>query len=313
MKLNAAELEAKWQTIKSEAFVLIQEKSAWHWHIGQTQGRRVLLWIGKTAIHNLKSSQAIDVRCGLRENGEYALNFELSQSAQNSVFAAFCADIIQHTTDALDETDAIERLRQRYKQWSRLLQTKRGGLLNAQNQKGLFGELLFLEQQLNQRDGLLATVQGWVGIEDAPQDFIYADIWYEIKSIASVADTVMISSLAQLSAAGAGRLVVQRIDKAAPKQVNTYSLNELVQRLEKVLAKDMDAFNAFEQKLFNYGYLNLADYDEQKYQWQNTQVYAVDEHFPRINTAVLPTAVVGLRYELAIAALQDWLQESTRS
>ena len=227
-------------------------------------------------------------------------------------FSILCCDIIEHSRPAANEAEALELVISRYKQWSKLLETQRSGLMDEQRRKGLLGELLFLEQRISSADSVLSAVQGWSGADGADQDFIYPDGWFEVKSIGVSAVSVMISSLEQLDCADAGELVINRIDKAAPDKAGAVSLNDVVRRMSASLIVNSDALDLFRTKLSQYGYIDLQEYSEQKYYCSGTQRYRIDESFPRLTSDNVPTQVIALHYEIG-SAVFDRLAEGVRS
>jgi hypothetical protein len=168
---------------------------------------------------------------------------------------------------------------------------------------------LFLEEQIEKTNPALSAVQGWAGADGADQDFVYADGWFEVKSIGASAVSVTISSLEQLDCTTDGELVIKRIDKTTPEKIGAVSLNEMVHRICDKLANDVDALDLFYAKLYNYGYIDLQEYSEQKYYCSATQWYRVDDSFPRFTKKSIPTQIISLHYELSLPSLVAWLKE----
>jgi hypothetical protein len=280
------------------------------WHIGyQSIRQRTLLLVSDTEIGAIESSKSMMVTRRRRESdNRWTLSFELLRDEQQGVFAILCCDVIEHSRPAANEKEALKLVISRYKQWSKLLETQRSGLMDEHSRKGLLGELLFLEQRIRTSNAALETVQGWSGAESADQDFMYSDGWYEIKSIVTSAQSVSISSLEQLDCADNGDLVVIRIDKSAPERAGAVSLYEVVQRIKDALSAETSALDLFQTKLMAYGYLDLQEYDEQKYTHSNTQHYEVDNSFPRLTKNNVPPQIVAAHYEVDIASLVDWLK-----
>jgi hypothetical protein len=197
----------------------------------------------------------------------------------------------------------------RYKQWSKLLESQRSGLVDEHRRKGLLGELLFLEKRIAISDNLLSAVQGWAGADGADQDFIYHDGWFEVKSISVSATSITISSLEQLDCADAGELVIQRIDKVVPDKAGSFSLNDVVRRISETLIADAEAIDLFRAKLSAYGYIDLQEYSEQKYFHTRTERYRVDESFPKLTAESVQPQIVSAHYELNIPSLTHWEKE----
>lgn len=313
MKITPEILEKQWSSIKytDGGFLQIDTQHPLEWHIGyQSISQRTLLLVCDTEISAIDSSKSMIVSRRRRESdNRWTLSFELLRNEQQGVFAILCCDVIEHSRPAVTEAEALKLVISRYKQWSKLLETQRGGLMDEHRRKGLLGELFFLEQRITSADSILAAIQGWIGADGADQDFSYPDGWFEIKSAGASAVSVTISSLEQLDCADEGELVIKRIDKAAPEKAGAFSLNDVVRRISSMLIGDAEALDLFRAKLSAYGYMNLQEYSEQKYFCSSTQRYLVDESFPKLTKANVPAQVSALHYELDLPSLAGWQKE----
>jgi hypothetical protein len=312
MKITPEILQRQWESInyKDGGFLQIDTLHPLEWHIGyQSISQRTLLLVCDTEINTVESSKSMAVSRRRREtDNRWALTFELLRDEQQSVFAILCCDIIEHSRSAVNEKEALTLVISRYKQWSRLLESQKSGLMDEHNRKGLLGELLFLEQRIDASDSVLAAIQGWSGAEAADQDFMYPEGWYEVKSLGASAASVTISSLEQLDCDDDGELVIMRIDKAAPGRAGVISLNDVVYRINGKLSSYADALDLFRGKLAAYGYMDLQEYSEQKYQHSAIQRYRVDKSFPRLTAHSIPAQIISLHYELSLPAVADWLK-----
>jgi hypothetical protein len=313
MKTTPEFLEKQWGSINytDGGFLQIDTRHPLEWHIGyQSISQRTLLLISGTPIDAIESSKSMIVSRRKRESdNRWTLSFELLRDEQQGVFAIFCCDVIEHSRSAVNEKEALQLVINRYRQWSKLLESQRSGLMDERSRKGLLGELLFLEHRIAVDESALVAVQGWVGAEGADQDFMYSDGWFEIKSIGTSATSVTISSLEQLDRADEGELVINRIDKVAPDMVGAFSLNEVVHRINKALSEKADALDLFRTKLSTCGYIDLQEYSEQKYYCLGTQHYRVDDTFPRLTVDVAPTQIVAAHYDLNLPSLTNWEKE----
>lgn len=313
MKITPELLEKQWSSINytDGGFLQIDMQHPLEWYIGyQSISQRTLLLVCDAEVGPIESSKSMIVSRRRRESdNRWTLSFELLRSEQQGVFSILCCDVIEHSRLASTESEALKLVIGRYKQWSKLLETQRSGLMDEHRRKGLIGELLFLEQKITSVDSSLAAIQGWVGADGADQDFIYPDGWFEIKSVGVSAVSVNISSLEQLDCADNGELVIKRIDKTAPEKAGAFSLNDMVQRISFILAGNAEALDLFRAKLSAYGYMDLQEYSEQKYFCSSTQRYLVDESFPKLTRANVPTQISELHYELDLPSLAGWRKD----
>ena len=313
MKITPEILERQWNSIKytNGGFLQIDTEHPLEWHIGyQSINQRTLLLVSDTEISSIESSKSMIVSRRRRESdNRWTLSFELLRHEQQSVFAILCCDVIEHSRPAANEKEALKLVIKRYKQWSKLLETQRSGLMDEHSRKGLVGELLFLEQRINSSGSALSAVQGWSGADKADQDFMYPDGWFEVKSIGVSTISVTISSLEQLACTDAGELVIKRIDKVAPDRAGSFSLNDIVRQISALLINNAEALDLFHTKLGEYGYIDLQEYSEQKYYCSGTQRYHVDGTFPRLTAANVPVQVISAHYELALPSLANWQEK----
>lgn len=313
MKITPELLENQWNSIKYKdgGFLQIDTQHPLEWHIGyQSISQRTLLLVSDTKFGIVESSKSMIVSRRRRESDNFwTLSFELLRNEQQDVFAILCCDIIEYSRSATNKTEALTLVISRYKQWSKLLETQRNGLMNEHIRKGLLGELLFLEQRIATVGANLSTIQGWSGADGADQDFMYSDGWFEIKSIGVSSTSVTISSLEQLDCIDEGELVIQQIDKVAPDKQGAFSLNDVVRRIGTMLIDDVEALDLFRTKLSAYGYIDLQEYSEQKYFCSGTLQYVVDKDFPRLTRSNIPSQVSSLHYELDLSSLVNWQKE----
>ncbi len=310
MTISPESLQKQWDSIKYRdgGFLQVDIKHPLEWHIGyQSISQRTLLLVSGIEIGDVISSKSMAVSRRRRESdNRWTLSFELLRDEQESVFAILCSDIIVNSQSVSNEKEALELVINRYKQWSRLLESQKSGLMDEHSRKGLIGELLFLSNRIGTSDSALTAVQGWIGASGADQDFTYADGWFEVKTVGASATNVSISSIEQLDCDDYGELVIMRIDKTAPEKNGAFSLNDIVGQICEQLYGESDALDIFRSKLATYGYIGLQAYSEQKYYCSGTQSFSVNQTFPRMTKKSVPAQIVSLRYELNLPSLQDW-------
>ena len=312
MKTTSEFLQKQWSRIgyKDGGFLQIDVEHPLEWHIGyQSVGQRTLVLVCNSDIGNIDSSKSMHVKRRKREtDNRWTLSFELLRNEQHEVFSVFCSDIIEYSSATIDEKEALSLVINRYKQWSRLLESQKSGLMDEQKRKGLIGELLFLEERIEKTSASVA-VKGWMGADGADQDFTYSDGWFEIKSVGVSAASVTISSLEQLGCSGYGELVIMRIDKTAPEKEGAISLNDVVYRINRKLSIDIESLDLFQKKLNNYGYIDLQEYSEQKYFYSGTQKFIINSSFPRLSKQSVPKQIISTHYELDLPSLTEWQKE----
>lgn len=312
MSLTPETLLQLWEDIdfKEGGFLRININHSLEWHIGyQSINQRTLLLICNLNIDTIESSKSLLVNRRRRElDNRWALTFELIRDEQQDVFSILCSDIINYSSFARDEQEALILVKKRYIQWTKLLEAQNKCLMDENSRKGLLGELLFLEKYIENCQSLIYAIDGWMGPEGSDQDFMYLEGWYEIKTIGTSISNVKISSLKQLDCSENGHLIIMRVDKVAPNKADALSLNTVVNRIREKLSNDLEALDKFDQKLTAIGYIDLQEYALPKYYFSKMQRYVVDESFPRLTRKNIPREILSSIYELNLPSLDVWLK-----
>ena len=224
---------------------------------------------------------------------------------QEDVFITMAGDIIEYSNVETDDIALLKVLR-RYNAWLKLLDHKSNAVLGSNTQKGLIGELLFLQEKIE--NGMLPSVAlaGWVGSEGADQDFVYADCWHEIKSTGASSSEISISSVEQLDRNDEGELVIYRIDKCAPDQPKSFTLYGLVHEVIELISRHGENPDELILKLGAAGYIDMKEYDKQHFSMSSKQVYTVNESFPRIRRVDVPTEITNAVYQIDIPSIKSW-------
>jgi hypothetical protein len=255
------------------------------------------------------SSKSILVSVGQRNDGKWALIFRLIRNEQQEVFSQLCCDLIESSRLQRNEANGVEFVLSRYRRWNKLMEHQGSGLLSESARKGLLGELLFLQRVLAGGMPALDAVSGWIGLGGADRDFVFSAGWHEIKAVGTGAKTVAISSLQQLDASPPGELVIFFVDHTAPGESDSFSLNDKVNEVQSTLQAVPSARDLFDAKLLDFGYMPLREYEVQHYRLGGMCRYNIDDRFPCLTTANVPSQIAAATYELSLGALEDWRTE----
>lgn len=302
------ELREKWNTINyySGGALKLSVNHPLEWYVRYaTPEHKSVVIVSKKAIKKLDSSKSIDAACNQRKDGKYAISFTLMDKKQEDVFITMAGDIIEYSNVENDDV-ALLKVLSRYNAWLRLLDHKSNAILDSNRQKGLIGELLFLKEKIE--NGMLPSdaLAGWVGPEGADQDFVYADCWYEIKSTGASSSEISISSVEQLDRDDEGELVIYRIDKCAPDQSGSFTLYGLVQEVIELISRYGENPDELTLKLGAGGYIDMKEYDKQHFSMSSTQIYTINESFPRIRRVDVPIEITNTIYQISIHSIDGW-------
>ena len=310
MNVYENELKKKWNSINyyTGGSLQLSVRHPLEWYVRYaTPEQKSLVIVSDCPLDNIFSSKSIEASCNQRKDGKYAISFTLLDIHQEDVFITMSCDIIEFSCVEKPDVSLVKVLR-RYNAWLKLLDHKHSALLGVNAQKGLIGELLFLKEQIELGMQVKDAVLGWVGPDGADQDFFFNDGWYEIKSTGISSTSLAISSVEQLDCDNAGELVVYRIDKCAPAQAGAFTLYGLVHSIFNLLQKETAVLDEFLLKLGSAGYIDMKDYDKQKFVFFSKQTYKVDDSFPRLRRDEIPIEVVRAEYHLNIPSISYWLK-----
>lgn len=267
----------------------------------------LLLLCDKKPKHMLSSS-TIEVRVGRRKDGKWAVSFSLADSKFFDIFCDFCCDLINSSSEIENKDTGNEFVCLRYNKWQEMLRKKKG-ILDEGVIKGLLGELFFLKSYLSPKYGLEDSIKAWIGPDQAKQDFVFADTWYEVKTTTSSSEKIHITSVAQLDALTAGKLVVICLDKTSPIDERGINLNSITREIMALIGEDISLQNRFNNELLGLGYYYQDEYNEHCYQFKSMALYDVDGGFPCIKRENLPLSVGEVNYELLLSQIREYKSE----
>ena len=278
------------------------------WHVAyETPTNKALIIISNMPIDALDSSKSINTVCRKRDDGTYYISFQLVENSQEEVFISMCSNLIEYSTDALTEKEALKRVSLRYKQWRRLMEHRNQAVLSDEKRRGLIGELLYMKSVIEGSKPVSDAIAGWVGPDGADQDFVYDGLWREIKTTGLSSDQIAIHSLEQLGNKNEiGELHIYRVDPCAPESKDAFTLRRLISYFVKLCGSDPSLVDNLTNKLNSVGYVDMEIYDSYPYKFFRSDVYDVDETFPRIARNDVRTEIIRTEYVLSISSINDW-------
>lgn len=254
------------------------------------------------SVHGVK----IDLRV-LNTTGNQGLILVLEKHVDQDLFFSLCETLILALVDVTDPLTGLSVALSQIKRWKAFMAGKKGRILSAEEIRGLFSELMFMQQMLKESGTELEALDAWQGPETSHQDYIFSDTAVEVKSISGrERSTVKISSEDQLESINSSLFlkVFRLIDMPESKQ--SLSLNELVAHVAGIL-KDADAIELFDGKLARAGYVELRAYDKPRFVVADEQTYRVEEGFPRLVRSGLPEGLARVSYEIKLESIRDYM------
>lgn len=175
-------------------------------------------------------------------------------------------------------------------------------LLTKEEQRGLIGELWFLDHIAIPKIGSAAAIEAWHGPKASPKDFWFDNGCLEVKASLANAGKVEISSIQQLETAGIKALFLLhlRMDQHAGKGGEGKTLPQYVKKVRDRLASEAKVLDLFEDRLWNSQeigggrqFRRYRDEDERRYKDRyyvredDRAYYRVGPKFPKFSRAEL--------------------------
>ena len=238
--------------------------------------------------------------------GSQGLILTLETHVDRDLFRGLCETLIDAVKDVEDPAVALAVVLSHIKRWKAFMAGRKKKVLSAEEIRGLFAELKFLQSLLEAGGYEHETVSAWLGPDDAHQDFIFANTAVEIKSLSGrERNSISISSEDQLeSIVDSLYLRVFRLGEM-PDSDKSVSLNRQVKVVEETLS-DAVARELFSDKLASAGYVPLIDYDEPKFIVLGKDTYFVSDDFPKLVRSDLADGVRKVRYDIELKKMEPF-------
>ena len=221
----------------------------------------------------------------------------LLENDLTDIFSYFIEDIINELISENDQNNALLKISSKVNYWKRLFSKITGDLLTPQQQRGLYGELFFLNELLEINADKSFIINGWHGPLGANQDFWYNGTAVEVKTSKSNNPLIKISNEYQLDISGLNKLFLQ-FYKLNNYQGGTETLYNLVNNIRQVLSNE--TLIMFNEKLENLGINHEVEveYNITSYSIGFERTYQITESFPKIVRDNLNDAISGVSYEI---------------
>jgi hypothetical protein len=226
--------------------------------------------------------------------------FSLSRQATGGleIFATMAVDVVALLEAPKDVGD--ERLFPlfigRIRAWQEFMEKGHDGVLGAEAEIGLFGELTILDRLLDSGVPAAVALDSWQGPLDAIQDFEIGPGAIEVKAtIAAVGFPATIGSLDQLDDAVRQPLFVAGI-RLSVDDIGL-RLPDLVASVRHKVRKQIDSTALLDGRIIRVGFLDaFAERYTRRFSHVRTRILLVDAGFPRLVRGVVAPAVTKARY-----------------
>jgi hypothetical protein len=261
-------------------------------------GRLGLLLITKAEPAARPSLDAVEVTCGRRQDGQWALGIWLSDLTLRPMFSRLCEDLVESTASA-PAISAAGFLLARLSRWRELLESGTGPM-TISKLRGLVAELLVLELCLDLWSAA-DVIAGWTGPMGGAQDLVLPGRRVEVKAATPAARSVRISSVEQLDTTEPLTLAVITLTTLAGGE--GIAPDELVRRIEQRLSDAGPGLGAqFRQRLDALGYVPDPLYSSPMFRLDGMDFYSVTGAFPRLRLSAVPAGNEGVTYDLMLTS-----------
>lgn len=250
-------------------------------------------------INNLKDIR-IQIIPDKEQKEKQLLILSLTDNEFTDIFAVLCEDLFQSITNIAIESEFVKTLRDRFEQWKELFERVRDRELSLEAQKGLFGELYFLQKIITATDNPLFCVNLWKGPETGIRDFEH-NMWaVEVKTTTTHnQQKLFINSERQLDCSHLNNLYLFHISVEIRDGFD-FTINAIIDNLKKIISENIQAITIFNMKLLKAGFFKVdkEKYDKIGYEIRSEKYYHILDNFPRIEEKDLRANVGNVKYSI---------------
>ncbi len=243
----------------------------------------------------------VDLRGGLL-HGQQHLILTLEKQTDRDLFESLCRTLVSTLKNASDSASSLAIALAHLHRWKSFM-AGRSQQMSPEKIRGLFGEIVFLLELLEQETLRDIAIKSWLGPEMYHQDFIYGNTAVEIKSTSGIEkSSIRISSEDQLESVNDHLFLrIYRLSNLADSK-SAQSLNDVI---EKVYSK-LDDTDAFDEKLATHGYTPLAVYDQPRFVVSECRNYKVENAFPRLIRSNISTGLMNVVYDIRLESIASF-------
>lgn len=216
------------------------------------------------------------------------------------VFTVLLGDLVSRLDKTKTDKECVAVLINRLATWKSFMKGFRSKGLTPEQQRGLYGELDFLEKHLIPHVGP-RVIEAWVGPEEAHQDFHHDGCAIEVKtSIQKRPEYISISSERQLDSAAFRHLFLWHIS-LDENDTSGQTLLEKIQSIRSSLGESVPMQIEFTEKLHSFGYNEVqSSMYSKKYSIRSSEFFHVEKGFPRIVETDAMDGIGNIRYSITL-------------
>lgn len=226
------------------------------------------------------------------------------------IFSLFIENILEEIEKSVTENEAIKTTLNVVSKWKKLFDKINFNGLSLEQQKGLIGELLFLNTLLDVEKTIANALNSWTGAEQDFQakDFTLGSVGVEVKFTSSKQPRIKVSNERQLDAENLSDLFLILYSTEAVKD-NGVSLNSIVEQTRQKISTEEER-SLFNAKLQLNGYFDDDnEHYGRMYSLKRMFVFNVTSDFPKLVKNHLPLGIYDTSYSIEISAVENFIVE----
>ena len=240
-------------------------------------------------------------------NESKELNIYLIDNELKDIFSLFIENIIEEIIDATTENEAIVITSNIIQKWKKLFDKINRQGLTVEQQKGLLGELLFLNELINNSFNPDYLLNCWTGPDFEDKDFTLGSTCFEVKFTTSKLPRIKITSERQLDTANINNLFLVNFSAESIKE-NGISLNSIVSEIRDKISQSSATTKFFNERLESSGYFDdESENYNTEYGVKNRILYEVNDNFPKLTNSNLPSGIYNASYYIENSAIEEFI------
>ena len=230
----------------------------------------------------------------------------LTDKRLEETFDVLCNDIIDFLVTSLNELSAIKGVNSKLEAWKMLFARLSNSVLTIERQKGLFGELTFLNTLLDAGLNSEVVLLAWTGPDMERRDYLLNGIGVEVKTTAANYPVLKISNETQLEI-NALEFLSLVLYSMEVRRGNQQTLVNLVNSI-KVKLDSLSEIELFRLKLSQYGYFTEDEgyYESREFIIRDVYSYRVEDNFPRLIPQNIPIGVFYSSYKIELSSCESY-------
>jgi len=245
----------------------------------------------------------------IETENSFELNIYLLDNDLKDIFSLFIQNVLEDICDCITENEALTKTLNVVAKWKKLFDKINFNGLNSERQKGLIGELLFINYLLDNGKTTANILNAWTGADFEDKDFTFGSVGVEVKFTSTKTPKVTVSSERQLDTQNLNELFLLLYTAEEVKE-NGFSLNSLIAQIRSKIT------NTDELKLFNENLMLIGYFEDDKshygkmYSLKKQYAFEIREEFPKIIKSQIPLSIYDVKYSIELSAIENFIVEN---